>query len=150
MHVRSVGRRHRRDASRPSQIVRHSAALLASALTALLAGCGSSSPTLDDAFEKALSLSPEPLPPYRKLVAEALKTFKAQNELTNLEISDPRWVEHLGGPAWLVCVKFNPAANPYHYAFFIRQEKIVENRFAVGTDRCTQRTFVAFDPATAK
>jgi len=129
---------------------KYSAGLPALALAVLLAACGLSSPSLDDAFEKALSLSPEPLPPYRKLVADALKSFKAQEELTKLEISDPRWVEHLGGPAWLVCVKFNPAANSYHYAFFIRQEKVVENRFAVGTDRCAQRTFAPFDPATAK
>jgi len=114
----------------------------------LLPACSLNNPTFEDAFEKVLT--PDPLPPYHKLVADALKNFKAKDELTNLEISDPRWVDHLGGAAWLVCVKFNPAANPYHYAFFIRKEQVVESRFAVGTDRCAQRTFIAFDPATAK
>ncbi|MGZ8325829.1 MAG: hypothetical protein ACXWU8_10825 [Rhodoplanes sp.] len=122
--------------------------LPALALAASLIGC-SSSPSLDDAFEEALMLSPEPLPPYRKLVAAALKGFKEQGELTNLEISEPRWAERLGGPAWLVCVKFNPSTNSYYYAFYIKQEKVIETRFAVGTDRCGQRTFAPFDLASA-
>jgi hypothetical protein len=117
-------------------------------LAASLLGC-SSSPSLDDAFEEALMHSPEPLPPYRKLVAAALKGFKEQGELTNLEISEPRWTERLGGPTWLVCVKFNPSTNSYYYAFYIKQERVIETRFAVGTDRCGQRTFAPFDLASA-
>ena len=94
-------------------------------------------------------LSPEPMPPYRKLVAATLRSFKEQGELINLEISEPRWAEHLGGPAWLVCVKFNPNTNSYYYAFYIRKETVIETRFAVGTDRCGQQTFAPFDLATA-
>lgn len=127
-----------------------SAPSLAFAMAALLAACGLSNPSLDEAFEKALSQSVDPLPPYRKLVADAIKSFKEQGDLTNLEISEPRWADHLGGPAWLVCVKFNPTANSYHYTFLIRKEQVIESRFAVGTDRCAQRTFSSFDPASAK
>jgi hypothetical protein len=74
---------------------------------------------------------------------------RQQGELINLEISEPRWAEHLGGPAWLVCVKFNPNANSYYYASYIRKEAVIETRFAVGTDRCGQPTFTPFDLATA-
>lgn len=119
------------------------------AIAALLTGCGLSSPSFDNAFEKALMLSPEPMPPYRKLVAAALRGFKQQGELINLEISELRWAEHLGGPAWLVCVKFNPNANSYYYASYIRKEAVIETRFAVGADRCGQPTFTPFDLATA-
>lgn len=123
---------------------------LALALAMLLAACGLSSPSLDEAFEKGLGQAEDPLPPYRKLVAAALKSFKEQGDLTNLEISEPRWADHMGGPAWLVCVKFNPAANSYHYAFFIRKDQVIDSRYAVGTDRCAQRTFSSFDAASTK
>lgn len=92
-------------------------------------------------------LSPEPVPPYRAMIAAALVKFKDQSDLANLEISEPRWAEHIGGPAWLVCVRFNPAANSYYYAFYIRKQMLIETRFAVGTDRCGQRNFTPFDPA---
>lgn len=90
-------------------------------------------------------LSPEPTPPYQQIVANALLKFKKQDDLVDLEISDPAWTKHLGGPAWVVCVKFSPKANTYFYTFFIRKEQIAEVRFAVGTDRCGGRTFVPFD-----
>jgi hypothetical protein len=116
-----------------------------------LVGCGGlGSPSLDGAFEQVVDVAPEPLPPYRKLVAAALRNFKQQDELNTLEISEPRWAEHLGGPAWLVCVKFSPESRALYYAFFIRKEAVIESRFAVGTDRCARRSFAPFDLATAK
>jgi hypothetical protein len=117
------------------------------AITAALAGCSPGSPVFEDAFERALMLSPEPVPPYRTLIAAALTKFKNQNDLANLEISEPRWAEHTGGPAWLVCIRFNPEANSYYYAFYFRKQALIETRFAVGTDRCSQRGFTPFDPA---
>jgi hypothetical protein len=120
-------------------------------VAASLVGCGGlSSPSLDGAFEQVVDVAPEPLPPYRKLVAAALRNFKEQDELNNLEISEPRWAEHLGGPAWLVCVKFSPESRALYYAFFIRKEAVIESRFAVGTDRCARRSFAPFDLATVK
>lgn len=126
-------------------------AFAALAVATSLVGCGGlSSPSLDGAFEQVVDVAPEPLPPYRKLVAASLKTFKQQDELNNLGISDPRWVEHIGGPAWLVCVKFSPESRALYYAFFIRGGSIIESRSAVGTDRCAQRSFAPFDLAIAK
>jgi hypothetical protein len=121
------------------------------AVAASLAGCGGlSSPSLDGAFEQVVDVAPEPLPPYRTLVAAALRNFKQQDELNNLEISEPSWTEHLGGSAWLVCVKFSPESRALYYAFFIRKKVVIESRFAVGTDRCAQRNFAPFDLASAK
>ena len=88
------------------------------AIVALLIGCAGS-PALDAASEQALLSSPGVVPPYRKLIAEEIKKFKKQDDTAHLEISEPRWTEHLGGPAWLVCVKFNTDAVSYYYAFFI-------------------------------
>jgi hypothetical protein len=110
----------------------------------LLVGCSLSSPVFEDAFEKALMLSPEPTPPYKQIIADALRKFKQQADLVNLEISEPHWTDHLGGPAWVVCVKFSPKTNSYYYTFIIRKEQIADMRFAVGTDRCGRRTFTPF------
>jgi hypothetical protein len=115
------------------------------AIAASLAGCGLSSPTFDDALEKAVPISSEPLPAFRKLVTDEMKGFKEQGSMVNLEISDPRWADHLGGPAWLVCVKFNPQTTSYYYAFYIRKEKVIESRFAVATDHCGQQSFAPFE-----
>ena len=114
------------------------------AIVGLLIGCAGS-PAFDAASEQAKSSSPEAVPPYRKLLAEEIKKFKKQDDTARLEISEPRWTEHLGGPAWLVCVKFNTAAVSYYYAFFIRKESVIETRIAVGTDRCSQEAYTSFE-----
>jgi hypothetical protein len=118
--------------------------LILVAIAASLTGCGLSSPTFGD-FKTAVPLSSEPLPPYRKLVTDEMKSFKDQSNMVNLEISDPRWADHLGGSAWLVCVKFNLKITSYYYAFYIRKEKVIESRFAVATDRCGQQSFAPFE-----
>jgi hypothetical protein len=123
--------------------------VLAAGLTACgillpLVACSPSSPVFEDAFEKALKASPEAVPPYQQIVADALHNFKQQDDLVDLQISGPAWTEHLGGPAWVVCVKFSPKAKTYYYTFFIRGDRIAEVRFAVGTDRCSGRTFNPF------
>lgn len=136
------------NAARYGGRVRLVAALMAAAS---LIGCGGlGSPSLDGAFEQVSEVAPEPLPPYRKLIAASLKTFKQQGDLHDLEISDPRWIDHTGGSAWLVCVKLKSDLRPLHYAFFIRNGAVIETRFAVGTDRCGQRNFEKFDLDTAK
>lgn len=139
------------DRLRTARARRQPSAFAVLAVAASLVGCGGlSSPSLDGAFDQVVDVAPEPLPHYRNLVAASLKAFKQQDELRNLEISEPRWTEHLGGPAWLVCVKFSPESRTLYYAFFIRKGSVIESRFAVGTDRCAQRSFAPFDLASAK
>lgn len=115
-----------------------------------LPGCSLSGPFFDDSFEKAQMLSPEPVPPYRRLVADAVKKQPVHADSTALEISEPRWIERVGGPAWIVCIKVEPKNPPtIYYAYFIKTEKVVDSRTAIGTDRCVHQTFSPFDLAAA-
>ncbi|NVO13071.1 MAG: hypothetical protein HXX10_03455 [Rhodoplanes sp.] len=126
---------------------RRSTAALALSLT--LSGCSLSGPFFDDSFEKSQVLSPEPVPPYRKLVSAAMKTLSSPIDPAGLQIAEPRWIERVGGPAWIVCLKAEPkASGAVYYAFFIQKEKVVDTRTAIGTDRCVHQEFVPFD-ATA-
>ena len=127
-----------------AEIAGHWDLILILGLVELLIGCAGS-PLFDDASERALLSSPEAVPPYRKLIAEEIKKFKNQDDTGRLEISEPRWTEHLGGPAWRVCVKFNTNAASYYYSFFIRKESVFETRIAVGTDRCSHEAYTSFE-----
>ncbi|EJW09943.1 hypothetical protein A33M_0758 [Rhodovulum sp. PH10] len=79
-------------------------AAFAIALAALLQGCSLGGPFFDDGFEKSRTVSSEPVPPYRKLVADSLTRSKIPH-VHALAISEPRWIERIGGPAWIVCVR---------------------------------------------
>lgn len=95
-------------------------------------------------------LSPEPVPPYRKLVSATMKTLSSPIDPAGLQISEPRWIERVGGPAWIVCLKTNPrSSGAVYYAFFIQKEKVVDTRTAIGTDRCVHQDFVPFDVTAA-
>ncbi|MBK5960072.1 hypothetical protein CCR97_17945 [Rhodoplanes elegans] len=130
---------------------RRHAGLLAIGLAAVaigLGGCSLSGPFFDDSYEKARVLSPEPVPPYRKLVAVAMKELSTPIEAAGLSISEPRWIERIGGPAWIVCLRSDPkAVHAVYYAFFIQKEKVTDSRTAIGTDRCVHQEFVPFDVA---
>ncbi|MFL9824095.1 hypothetical protein [Rhodoplanes sp. SY1] len=127
------------------------AGLLAVALSAVaigLGGCSLSGPFFDDSYEKARVLSPEPVPAYRKVVAEAMKELKTPIDAAGLGIAEPRWIERIGGPAWIVCLRSDPKAeHAVYYAFFILKEKVIDWRTAIGTDRCVHQDFVSFDVA---
>lgn len=113
-----------------------------------LAGCSLSGPFFDDSYEKSQMLSPEPVPAYRKLIAAAMKGMKTPIEPAGLAISEPRWIERIGGPAWIVCLKSDPKAlHAVYYAFFIQKETVVDTRTAIGTDRCVHQEFSPFDVA---
>lgn len=116
------------------------------ALALALPGCSLSGPFFDDSFEKSQVLSPEPVPPYRKLVSATMKTLSSPIDPAGLQISEPRWIERVGGPAWIVCLKTDAkASGAVYYAFFIQKEKVVDTRTAIGTDRCVHQDFVPFD-----
>ncbi|RAI43604.1 hypothetical protein CH341_13480 [Rhodoplanes roseus] len=116
----------------------------------LVSACSLSGPFFDDSYDKTQILSPEPVPPYRRLVAAAMKGLKQPVDPAGLTISEPRWIERIGGPAWVVCLKSDPnASHAVYYAFFIQKEKVVDTRTAVGTDRCVHQEFTPFDAVTA-
>ncbi|MBI5113237.1 hypothetical protein GJ689_20135 [Rhodoplanes serenus] len=124
--------------------------VLAAAAGSSLGACSLSGPFFDDSYERSQMLSPEPVPPYRRLVAAAAKTLPTPIETGGLAISEPRWIDRIGGPSWIVCLKSDPKGNgAVYYAFFIQKEKVVDTRTAIGTDRCVHQEFVAFDMAAA-
>jgi hypothetical protein len=86
-----------------------------------------------------------PDPPYRKLVSQQLPTIVGDpRNAGRLEISGLRHVDSLKGPAWLVCLTANANTRPRRYAILFQDEKIVESRLSVGTDRCEQQVFEPF------
>lgn len=144
--TQTCGRRPRLVAGAPLRL--RFLALALATLAPTLTGCSLSGPFFDDSYEKAKTLSPEPVPPYRRLVATAMKGFKSPIEPAGLQISEPRWIERVGGPAWIVCLKSDPQASvPVYYAFFIQKQAVVDTRTAVGTDRCVHQEFAPFDAA---
>ncbi|MDC7789600.1 hypothetical protein PQJ75_28805 [Rhodoplanes sp. TEM] len=133
----------------PGRSARHATALACGlGLGLVLSGCSLSGPFFDDSYDKSQLLSPEPVPAYRKLIAGAMKSLKTPIDPVGLAISEPRWIERIGGPAWIVCLKSDPKAlHAVYYAFFIQKEAVVDTRTAIGTDRCVHQEFSPFDLA---
>jgi hypothetical protein len=90
-------------------------------------------------------------PDYRRIVAEAIdELLPGRLPIDELEISDLRLVDRLGGPAWLVCLKVDPRGNPRHLAIFIQDSKITEWRSGLVIDQCHRAAYLPFDvPAQA-
>ena len=60
-------------------------------------------------------------------------------------ISDFRWVHSFKGWAWMTCVRFEDNGHPRTYVVFIKDGKVIDNRYAVQTDACNAQTYAAFD-----
>jgi hypothetical protein len=86
-------------------------------------------------------------PSYREAVAAHLKSVvKNYDSYDSFEISDPRWVHSIKGPAWLTCVRFHDKGRVRNYALFLDGNRtIVDDRFAVRTDDCDLQTYYPFD-----
>jgi hypothetical protein len=85
-------------------------------------------------------------PNYRRVVADNLKTiFPNQAALGQMEISGIRSVDHLKGPAWLVCLKLDASGHPQHYAIFIQGDKVIDQREGIMIDRCHTETYTPFE-----
>ena len=85
-------------------------------------------------------------PGYNKLVARHLKNiFKNRASYDAFAISDFRWVHSFKGWAWMTCVRFEDNGHPRTYVVFIKDGKVIDNRYAVQTDACNAQTYAAFD-----
>jgi hypothetical protein len=119
------------------------------ALAAMLGGCSAS--------ELVQGLTPPPAtadlsqPNYRRIIAESIKSiFPNLSALGEMEISDIRPVDHLKGPAWIVCLKLDARGTPQHYAIFIQGDKIIDQRIGIVIDGCHKVTYTPFElPAPA-
>jgi hypothetical protein len=66
-----------------------------------------------------------------------------------MEISGIRPVDHLKGPAWIVCLKLDAHGNPQHYAIFIQGDKVIDQRAGIVLDQCHKETYTPFTISTA-
>jgi hypothetical protein len=88
-----------------------------------------------------------PDPAYNDLVATHIKaSFKDYAAYQAYELSGYRWVHSLHGWAWITCVRFQDQGHPRTYAVFIKDGKVVDSRYAVQIDACTDQ---AYGPFTA-
>jgi len=85
-------------------------------------------------------------PSYREVVAARLKSvLKNYDSYDSFEMSDPRWVHSIKGPAWLTCVRFRDQGRLRSFALFLDGKSVVDDRFAVQTDDCDLQTYYPFD-----
>lgn len=90
---------------------------------------------------------------FHKIIGDYLKaSFKDIGTYDSFEISDAKWVHTPKGWRWLNCIRFQDRGHIRTYAVFIQTDHVVDSRYAVTTDGCSEQTFVPFDaiPMTAK
>jgi hypothetical protein len=88
---------------------------------------------------------PGPVPAYRKQIASGLAGVIGDPKRANgMQVSEPRQVDSLRGPAWLVCLRLVEAGRPRDYAVFFQNGLIAESRLAVRLDRCDAQAYKPF------
>ena len=79
---------------------------------------------------------------YNGLVADDLKkSFADPSVYSSFEISEFRWVHSLKGWNWRVCVRFQEQERQRSYVLFIKDNSIVDSRYAVETDACDSESY---------
>jgi hypothetical protein len=112
------------------------------ALTVSLGGCSASELVQNCAPPSVPDLSE---PNYRRVIADSIKTiFPNQAVLGETEISGIRQVDHLKGPAWIVCLKLDAHRNPQPYAIFLQGDKVIDQRVGIVIDGCHKETYAPF------
>lgn len=118
------------------------APLLPSLIACALAGCSG----FDPPPQAAPAAGPDAS--YNTLVANQIKSlFKGAASYQAFEISGYRWVQGMKGWSWRSCVRFRDHGHPRTYVLFIQDGVVVDNRYAVETDRCARETYAPFDAA---
>lgn len=136
-NLRGVVARQRHDAASSLR----NAARAALLLPLVLMGCSSVAlPT-----EEAPAAGPKPA--YSKTIADRLRTFKDYATYDSFEISEFRWVHSVNGWNWLTCVRFQDHGRRRTYALFLKDDAIVNSRFAVESDGCDTQGYSPFDLA---
>lgn len=106
----------------------------------VLVGCSNLASPQDGAPD------PSVIPAYRTTIANFVRsTFKS---IEATEISDLSWVHATVGWSSLACVRFLENGHRRTYALFMRDNAIVNSRYAVKTDECDTKTYSPFDLAT--
>ena len=117
------------------------------ALALCLGGCSASELVQNWTPPPAADLSP---PNYRRVIADSIKSiFPNEAAWGELEISGTRQVDHLQGPAWIVCLKVDAQGNPQHRAIFIQGDKIIDQRIGIVIDGCHKEPYTPFQVPVA-
>jgi hypothetical protein len=106
-------------------------------VAAVLGGCSSTFFSLPDT---PTSLDPGPAD-YQALVANNLRELKDRTSLGPLEISPLRQTRLAQPGDWFACVRTTVQEQLTHFAFFIREGRVIERRQAVLVDGCAQEQF---------
>lgn len=130
--------KRRQGTSRAAQNAAVRAGLL---LPLFLLGCSALSLPREDAPASG------PDPKYDALIAKHIKrAFKEYASYDSFEISEYRWVHSVRGWSWLTCIRFQDKGRRITDALFIKDNEIVESRYAVVTDACDARNYSPFVP----
>jgi hypothetical protein len=122
-----------------SGCLQNAAARVALLLPLFLLGCSALSLPREDAPASG------PDPAFNTLVAKHIKrSFKDYASYDSFEISEYRWVHSVKGWSWLTCVRFQDKGRRLTYALFIKQDDIIEYRYAVVTDACDAQNYSPF------
>jgi hypothetical protein len=131
----------RRQSDAPLRAVACHAAVAAAFGT--LAACSNLASSQDPAPDSSA------FPAYRTTIANYVKTaFKNQGALQATEISDLTWTHTSAGWSWLACIRFQEEGHRHIYSVFLRDNAIVDSRYAVKTDQCEAKAYSPFDLAT--
>lgn len=82
-----------------------------------------------------------PDPTYPTIVVNNIRAVFKLAPTEPIGISSPRWVEAITGWNWLVCARFADRGQQRTYALFIKDQAIVDGRYAVETDACGSQTY---------
>jgi hypothetical protein len=90
-------------------------------------------------------------PDYRRIIGDNIQVlFSDKRLLDDMEISGIRPVDHLRGPAWIVCLKLDAHRTAQQYAVFIQGDKIIDSRLGIVIDHCHKEAYTHFEPPTVK
>jgi hypothetical protein len=113
-------------------------------LAVTLGGCSAS--------EIVQNWSPSPAvadlsqPDYRRIIGTNVQAMFPNQAMGDMEISGIRPVDHLRGPAWIVCLKLDAHGNPQQYAIFLQGDKIIDSRLGIVIDHCHKEAYTPFEP----
>jgi len=90
-------------------------------------------------------------PDYRRIIGDNIQgMFPKKDLLFDMEISGIRPVDHLRGPAWIVCLKLDAHGTAQQYAIFIQGDKIIDSRLGIVIDHCHKEAYTPFALPTLK
>jgi hypothetical protein len=108
------------------------------------------SPLLDHHVEAPST--PEPAPPYRRLIADHMsELFAANSEVSNARISDVRKLDSSSSAVWRVCLKAEMKTSDGSsvartYVVLIQRGQITDRRTASSSDKCDDEKYERLSP----